>query len=80
MNPEKKTCPGTGQRWIPGMGRSICPVCHRSAYTITGDKRLAPNTATWASRNAALRKNPNATVPEHEPSGSRGGGQPREKS
>lgn len=29
-----KECPGSGRRWIPGMGRAICPVCHRSSRAL----------------------------------------------
>ncbi len=27
-------CPGAGQRWIPGMGRAVCPVCHTSSAAL----------------------------------------------
>ena len=57
-------CPGEGRRWVPGMARAICPVCHRSAGAITGDERLMNNMAGWPLRNRLLIRS-RKTVPAH---------------
>lgn len=53
-------CPGTGQRWMPGMGRAVCPVCKVSSWTLFDTPR--DKRASAARRLLADR----ALVPEHQ--------------
>jgi hypothetical protein len=50
-------CTGTGRMWRSGMGRPICPVCHRTARSLNAPapERRANSLPGWAG-----------TVPEHE--------------
>jgi hypothetical protein len=36
------SCPGSGRKWQAGMGRAICPVCHRSAKALGATVFSAP--------------------------------------